>query len=112
SGGTAAGVAAGYAPVGYGTDTCGSIRIPAAYNALYGLRPTHGLVNMDGVLPLSRSQDVAGPLARTVEDLALGLDAIVPAETAAAASVPRFVSVLRADALRGARIGVLDALFE
>ena len=119
SGGTGAGVAASYAAIGYGTDTCGSIRIPAAFNALYGLRPTKGLVDMDGVIPLSHSQDVAGPLARTVADLAIGLDAIVglyPADPATrtheTARAPRFEAALRADAPRGARIGVLDALFD
>jgi Asp-tRNA(Asn)/Glu-tRNA(Gln) amidotransferase A subunit family amidase len=114
SGGTAVAVATSMATIGYGTDTCGSIRIPAAFNSLFGLRPTKGLVSVDGIIPLSRSQDVAGPLARTVTDLAIGLDAVAgydPADPATAIlegrSPPSFVQALAPDALAGARIGVL-----
>jgi Asp-tRNA(Asn)/Glu-tRNA(Gln) amidotransferase A subunit family amidase len=118
SGGTGAAIAASFAAIGYGTDTCGSIRIPASSNALFGLRPTKGLVSMDGVIPLSHTQDIAGPLTRTVADLAVGLDAIVggdPADPSTrildAAALPRFAGALDANALRGARIGVLAAFF-
>lgn len=118
SGGTGAAVAASFAAIGYGTDTCGSIRIPAAFNSLFGLRPTKGLISVDGVIPLSHTQDVAGPLARTVTDLAIGLDAITgpdPADPATrileGRALPRFEQALRTDALRGARIGVLTSLF-
>lgn len=71
SGGT---VAAGFAAVGMGSDTCGSIPIPAAFNNLVGLRPTKGFSSIYGVMPLSSTQDVAGPLARSIEDLAIVLD--------------------------------------
>lgn len=118
SGGTGAAVAASFAAAGMGSDTCGSIRIPAAHQNLVGLRPTLGLSSRAGVVPLSSTQDTAGPLARTVTDLALVLDATVgpdprDATTAEAARhVPRsYRDSLRADALRGARIGVLRALF-
>jgi amidase len=118
SGGTAAAVAAGYAPLGWGSDTCGSIRIPASANNLFGLRPTKGLSSIDGILPLSATQDVGGPLARTVRDLAIGLDATVGYDPADPATEPirgrqlrSFVDALDADALRGARIGVLTTLF-
>ncbi|MBT6697051.1 MAG: amidase, partial [Gemmatimonadales bacterium] len=77
SGGTGAAVAASFAAVGWGSDTCGSIRLPSAYNNLVGLRPTKGLSSIDGIVPLSHSQDVGGPLARTVRDLAIALDATI-----------------------------------
>jgi Asp-tRNA(Asn)/Glu-tRNA(Gln) amidotransferase A subunit family amidase len=118
SGGTGAAVAAGYAAVGWGSDTCGSIRIPAAHNNLFGLRPTKGLSSVAGILPLSHTQDVGGPLARTVTDLAIALDATVGADPADPATnvlegrpLPRFADALRGATLTGARIGVLDAYF-
>jgi Asp-tRNA(Asn)/Glu-tRNA(Gln) amidotransferase A subunit family amidase len=118
SGGTGAAIAASFAAVGWGSDTCGSIRIPASHNNLVGLRPTKGLSSIDGILPLSHTQDVGGPLARTVRDLAIALDATVgrdPADPATAAldgrAVPRFVDALDAGALAGARIGILAELF-
>lgn len=70
SGGSAAAVSAGIVPLGVGTDTGGSIRIPAAYCGIVGLKPTYGLVPLGGVFPLSGSLDHAGPLARTVADAA------------------------------------------
>lgn len=114
SGGTGAAVAASFASVGWGTDTCGSIRIPAAVHSLFGLRPTKGLSSIDGILPLSHSQDTGGPLARTASDLAIALDATVgmdPADPATAVlegrAPPRFQEMLDTAALDGARIGVL-----
>src|SRR5215467_3450119 len=65
SGGTAAAVAASFATAGMGSDTCGSIRIPSASNNLVGLRPTKGLSSISGIVPLSTTQDVGGPLARS-----------------------------------------------
>lgn len=76
SGGSAAAVAAGIVPLAIGTDTGGSIRIPAAYCGIAGLKPTYGLVPVDGVFPLSWSLDHAGPLARTATDAALALACI------------------------------------
>lgn len=73
SGGSAAAVAAGIVPLAIGTDTGGSIRIPAAYCGIVGLKPTFGLVPLDGVFPLSWSLDHAGPLARSVEDACLAM---------------------------------------
>lgn len=99
SGGTAAAVAANFAVVGTGSDTCGSIRIPAANNNLFGLRVTQGLSNMDGIVPLSHTQDVAGPLARSMIDLVTILDATI--DDAA------FSEDLDANALDGARLGLL-----
>ncbi len=73
SGGSAAAVAAGIVPLAIGTDTGGSIRIPAAYCGIVGLKPSFGLVSLDGVFPLSQSLDHAGPLTLTVADAALAL---------------------------------------
>ena len=118
SGGTGVAIAASFAAVGWGSDTCGSIRIPSAYSSLYGLRPTQGLASRSGVIPLSHTQDVPGPLARTVTDLAIALDVTVGADVAdsgtralAARPVPRFIDSLSATALRGARLGVLRNYF-
>ncbi len=114
SGGTGAAVAASFAAIGWGSDTCGSIRIPASANNLFGLRVTKGLSSIDGIMPLSHTQDVGGPLARTMMDLAIGLDATVgpdPADPATAVlgnqTLPRFSDAARIGALRSARIGVL-----
>jgi amidase len=77
SAGTAAGVAANFGLVGIGEDTGGSIRIPAAYNNLFGLRVTTGLISRAGFSPLVHFQDTPAPVARTVSDLATTLDGIV-----------------------------------
>ncbi|MGO9955066.1 MAG: amidase [Solirubrobacteraceae bacterium] len=77
SAGTAAGVAANFGLVGIGEDTGGSIRIPAAYNNLFGLRVTTGLISRTGFSPLVHFQDTPAPVARTVSDLATTLDSIV-----------------------------------
>ena len=118
SGGTGAAIAASFAAVGWGSDTCGSIRIPAAQNDLVGLRPTKGLSSIDGIIPLAATQDVGGPLARTVRDLAISLDATVGADPNDPATailqgrdLPRFVDALDTDALRGARVGILEDYF-
>ncbi len=118
SGGTGVAIAASFAAVGWGTDTCGSIRIPASQNNLFGLRPTKGLSSIDGIIPLCHTQDVAGPLARTVTDLAIALDATVgrdhsdPATSALdSIPMPQFFSSLDTNALRGARLGVVTTMF-
>jgi amidase len=77
SAGTAAGIAANFGLVGIGEDTGGSIRIPAAYNNLFGLRVTTGLISRAGFSPLVHFQDTPAPVARTVPDLAATLDSIV-----------------------------------
>ena len=76
SGGTAVAIALQQSDLGIGTDTCGSLRYPAAYNGIYGLRPTPGLVSRSGIVPLSATHDVVGPMARTPHDLARLLDII------------------------------------
>lgn len=118
SGGTGAAIAASFAAVGWGTDTCGSIRIPSAFGSLFGLRPTLGLMSRDGIIPLALSQDVAGPMARTATDLAIALDVTMgadPRDTITrrldGRALPQFQAALRTDALRGARIGVFAPYF-
>ncbi len=118
SGGSGAAVAASFAVVAWGSDTCGSIRIPSAVHNLFGLRPTKGLSSTTGIVPLSHTQDVGGPIARTVMDLAIALDATVgpdPADTATRAlqgrALPRFVAALDSGSLRGKRLAVLTSYF-
>jgi aspartyl-tRNA(Asn)/glutamyl-tRNA(Gln) amidotransferase subunit A len=83
SGGSAAALAAGLADAALGTDSGGSIRIPAACCSVVGLKPTYGLVSLDGCFPLAPTFDHAGPMARTVADCARMLEALVPAFTPA-----------------------------
>ncbi len=77
SGGTGAAIAANFAVTGLGSDTCGSIRIPAAQNNLVGLRGTQGLMSRRGIFPLSSTQDIGGPLTKSVRDLAIMLDQMI-----------------------------------
>jgi aspartyl-tRNA(Asn)/glutamyl-tRNA(Gln) amidotransferase subunit A len=79
SGGNAAAVAAGMAPAAVGTDTCGSLRIPSACCGTSAIKPTHGRVPMDGVIPLAPSLDHAGPIARSVADCSVLLEALAGA---------------------------------
>lgn len=117
SGGTGAAIAASFAAVGWGSDTCGSIRIPSAFGALFGLRPTIGLVSRTGIVPLSHSQDIGGPLARTVTDLAIALDVTVGYDATDSSTHvirdkrPVFTTALDAKALGSARIGVFLPYF-
>ncbi len=103
SGGTAAAVAAGFAIAGLGTDTGGSIRVPAAYTGLVGVRPTHGTVDLTGVAPLAPSTDTMGPIARCVDDAAMLLRVI--ARTGREWSGELGARDVH-DALQGSRVGV------
>lgn len=100
SGGTAAAVAARLAPAGIGTDTGGSVRVPAALCGVAGLRPTLGRWPQAGIVPIAATRDTAGPLARRVADLAL-LDTVVTGD-APAAALP---------SLRGLRLGKPSGYF-
>ena len=118
SGGTGAAIAANFATVGMGSDTCGSIRIPSFHNSLVGIRGTQGLASRAGIIPLSSTQDIGGPIARSVTDVAIVLDATVgydPADPQTAASVgnmPKsYTDFLQLTGLHGARIGVVANLF-
>ena len=114
SGGSGAAVAAEMVFAATGTDTGGSIRIPASFCGVVGLKPTYGRVSRYGALPLSFSLDHVGPLARTVRDAALVLSAIAgydPRDPASARnSAPDFVPPENCD-IRGLRIGIPDAFF-
>ncbi len=119
SGGTAAAIAANLGLVGTGSDTCSSVRSPPAFNCLVGVRPTRGLVSRSGIVPLSESQDTAGPIARTVADAARLLEAMAghdpddPVTAAGVGHVPAdgYAAHLDPDGLEGARIGVPRELY-
>jgi amidase len=113
SSGSAAAVAASMVPAAIGTETDGSITCPAAVNGVVGYKPTVGLVSRTHIVPISHSQDTAGPMTRTVRDAALvltamaGTDAADPATAEADARKTGYAASLRTDTLRGQRIGVL-----
>ncbi len=118
SGGTGSSIGASFAAAGMGSDTCGSIRIPSAYQNLMGMRGTRGLSSRDGIVPLSSTQDIGGPLARSVTDLAIMLDATVgadpndPITADSKGHIPKsYRDSLIADGLKGARIGVVRSMF-
>ncbi len=113
SGGTAAAVSASLGAVGLGSDTGNSIRGPSSHNALVGIRPTIGLVSRDGIVPLFANNDVGGPMARSVADAAAVLTVVAgydPAdavtELAKAHAGIDYTRSLKADGLKGARLGV------
>jgi Asp-tRNA(Asn)/Glu-tRNA(Gln) amidotransferase A subunit family amidase len=118
SGGSAVAVAANLAAFAMGTDTSGSIRVPSSHNSIVGIRPTAGLSSRQGIIPFSFTQDTGGPMAKTVQDIALVLDATTgydpgdPVTLASRGKLPdSYTSSLKGDGLRGARIGVLHAFF-
>jgi aspartyl-tRNA(Asn)/glutamyl-tRNA(Gln) amidotransferase subunit A len=109
SGGSGAAVAADLTPLAMGTDTGGSIRIPASLCGTVGLKPTHGRVSTAGIVPLSWSLDHPGPLTHTVEDAAIVLQAIAGADLRDPMTVPVPVPDYRAglaEGVRGLRLGV------
>jgi amidase len=118
SSGTGAGISANLAAVGIGTETDGSIVCPSSSNGLAGIKPTVGLVSRTGIIPISHSQDGAGPMCRTVRDAAILLGALtgVDAEdlaTAASAgkSQTDYAQYCDPNGLKGARIGVARKYF-
>lgn len=114
SGGAAAAVAASLCLGSLGTDTGGSIRIPAACCGVVGLKPTYGRVSRDGVLPLAWSLDHVGPITMTVEDAALMLQVVAGHDardlTASALPVPEYSRMLGGD-LKGIRLGLVSPIF-
>ena len=111
SSGSGAAVAASLAAAAVGTETDGSVVCPSSINGLVGLKPSIGLVSRTHIVPISHSQDTAGPMARSVRDVALMLSAMAgpdPADTATAgAQVHDYASGLSAGALAGVRVAVL-----
>ncbi|MCB9809943.1 Asp-tRNA(Asn)/Glu-tRNA(Gln) amidotransferase subunit GatA [Candidatus Peribacteria bacterium] len=109
SGGSAASVAAGMAPCSIGTDTGGSIRVPANFCGVTGLKPSYGRVSRWGTIPMASSLDTTGPLAPTPADCALLLQAIAGKDprdaTTTTAPVPDYTAALQQD-IRGMRVGI------
>jgi amidase len=117
SSGSGAAIAANLAVVAVGTETDGSIVCPSSINGLVGIKPTVGLVSRSGVIPISASQDTAGPMARSVADAVALLDAMIGADPRDPATAVKsrpadidYSQFLKADGLRGARIGVVRNL--
>lgn len=111
SSGTGSAIAAGLGVIGVGTETDGSIVSPSCRNGLVGLKPTVGRVSRDGIIPISHTQDTAGPMTRTVADAAALMQVISAVDTRDAATqhappVPDFMSALDTRALSGVRLGV------
>jgi aspartyl-tRNA(Asn)/glutamyl-tRNA(Gln) amidotransferase subunit A len=114
SGGSAALVAAGFVPMALGSDTGGSIRIPASYCGITGLKPTYGRVSRYGVLPLAFSLDHVGPLGSCVEDCALTMNAIAGPDPRDASCVPFPTPEFNLPApvdLKGVRVGIPENFF-
>ena len=114
SGGTGVAMAANFAVIGLGTDTGISVRAPASINSVVGLRVSHGLVSLDGVMPLNVFWDTVGPMARTVRDTAASLEAIAgpdardPISQKSKGHVPKsYTAGLKPGSLKGKRLGVL-----
>ena len=118
SSGTGAGISANLAAVGIGTETDGSIVCPSSSNGLVGIKPTVGLISRAGIIPISHSQDTAGPMCRTVRDAAILLGALAgvdPDDAATAASAGKsqtdYAQYCDPAGLKGARIGVARKYF-
>ena len=118
SAGTGAAIAANFAVAGTGSDTVNSIRSPSSANSLVGIRPTIGLVSRSGISPCSHTQDVGGPIARTVSDAAILLGVMAGYDESDTAmelikgmEIPDYTQHLKKDGLEGKRIGLLRTNF-
>jgi len=113
SSGSAVGVSASLVPLAVGTETDGSVVCPSSINGIVGIKPTVGLVGRSGIIPISHTQDTAGPMARSVRDAAILLGAMAgvdPSDPATAGAGDRghvdYTGFLATDGLKGARIGI------
>lgn len=116
SSGTGGAVAANFCAVGVGTETDGSVTSPSAACSLVGIKPTLGLISRSGIVPISHSQDTAGPMARTVGDAAILLGAMTGVDTRdpvtrGAKSASDYTPYLKPGGLKGARIGIPRSKF-
>ncbi len=118
SSGSGAGISANLSAIAIGTETDGSIMCPSSINGVVGIKPTVGLISRRGIIPISHSQDTAGPMARTVQDAAILLGALTgvdPGDSATSESqgksLPDYTRYLDANGLKGARIGVVRKYF-
>ena len=118
SSGSGVSVAANLTAVAVGTETDGSVVCPASINGIVGIKPTLGLVSRSGIIPIAHSQDTAGPMARTVSDAAILLNAMVGADKtdsitsqATTKAEKDYTKFLQKDGLKGARIGVARQYF-
>ena len=107
SGGSAAAVALDMAPFALGSDTGGSIRLPASYCGVVGYKPTYGLVSRSGVVAMGSSTDVMGPLSRSTADAALVLDVMAGKDELDGTTIEREDSYLGSTSLKGKKIGVI-----
>ncbi|KAF2005639.1 amidase signature enzyme [Amniculicola lignicola CBS 123094] len=121
SGGTGAAVASSFCVFGTGTDTVNSLRSPASANSLFSMRPTRGLITRSGIIPISYTHDVIGPIARSMKDVAVALTVMtstgLDAADNATAMVPSshrnfdYAASLTTGTLKGLRLGVLNGFF-
>lgn len=121
SGGTGAAVAASFAVFGTGTDTVNSLRSPASANSLFSIRPTRGLISREGIIPISFTQDAIGPIARSIDDLAVALTVMAsvgydPNDNATAlipsSSIGQdYSAALYGGSLQGMRFGLVEGFF-
>ncbi len=118
SSGSGAACAASFAAITIGTETDGSVVCPSSINGLVGIKPTVGLVSRAGIIPISSTQDTAGPMCRTVMDVALVLAAIQGADArdsatrvTGARAMPDYTKLLTPDGLKGVRLGVVHKTF-
>jgi len=122
SGGTGVAVASSFCVFGTGTDTVNSLRSPASANSLFSIRPTRGLITRTGIIPISLTQDVIGPIARSIKDVAIALTVMCntgyDAADNATALVPsanrntNYAASLPSASLQGLRLGVLNGFFD
>jgi len=115
SGGSAAAVSAGFAPISYGSDTGGSVRIPASFCGVVGLKPTYGLVSRYGLIALASSLDQIGPFGKSVEDCIYGLEGVQGFDekdsTSKDVKMPDYFEEIK-KGIKGLKVGVPEEFFD